>query len=144
MLIGSVFVPVGLLWYGWSAQERIHWIMPIIGSAIFVRLSPIRYREYPTNNKMSQSAGMMFAYLPIMLYLVDAFTFAASALSAASVFRALFGFAFPLFGEQMFAAMGVGGGNSFLAGLAILTGVPFPIWIYYRGEKMRAGNILNR
>lgn len=22
-------------WYGWSAQAKIHWIMPIIGTAIF-------------------------------------------------------------------------------------------------------------
>jgi hypothetical protein len=28
------------------------------------------------------------------------------------LFRSLLGFAFPLFGEQMFAAMGEGGGNS--------------------------------
>ncbi|KAK2461306.1 hypothetical protein APHAL10511_006833 [Amanita phalloides] len=35
MLFGSVFVPVGLLWYGWSAQAKLHWIMPIIGSGIF-------------------------------------------------------------------------------------------------------------
>jgi len=125
MFLGSVLVPIGLFWYGWSAEKRLHWIMPILGSGIF-------------------SAGMMFVFIPIMLYLVDAFTFAASALAAASVFRALFGFAFPLFGEQMFAALGLGGGNSLLAGLAILTGVPFPIWIYYKGEAMRARNPLNR
>ncbi|KAF8491422.1 MFS general substrate transporter [Gautieria morchelliformis] len=121
MFLGSIFVPVGLFWYGWSAQARIHWIMPIIGSSIF-------------------SAGLMFVYTPIQLYLVDAFTYAASALSAASVFRAVFGFAFPLFGEQMFAALGFGGGNSLLAGIAIVTGIPFPIWLYYKGEQMRLRN----
>jgi hypothetical protein len=31
LLIASIFVPIGLLWYGWSAQARLHWIMPIIG-----------------------------------------------------------------------------------------------------------------
>jgi hypothetical protein len=87
---------------------------------------------------------MMFVFTPIQLYLVDAFTYAASALSAASVFRALFGFAFPLFGEQMFAALGYGGGNSLLAGIAIVTGIPFPIWLYYKGEEMRLRNPLNR
>jgi len=67
--------------------------------------------------------------LPIMLYLVDAFHFAASATAAGSVslqvmtftflfltfaqmFRSLFGFAFPLFGQQMFKALGLGPGNS--------------------------------
>jgi hypothetical protein len=67
--------------------------------------------------------------LPVQLYLVDAFKYAASAISAASVncilitlvkglltflqvLRSLLGFAFPLFGSQMYKAMGLGGGNS--------------------------------
>ncbi|KAJ7887576.1 major facilitator superfamily domain-containing protein [Mycena olivaceomarginata] len=105
LIVGSLFVPVGLFWYGWSAEAKIHWIMPIIGSGIF-------------------GFGMMSTFLPIQLYLVDAFQFAASALSAASVFRSLLGFAFPLFGHQMFEALGMGGGNSLLGGLAIVLGIP--------------------
>lgn len=87
---------------------------------------------------------MLLIFLPIQLYLVDAFTYAASALGAASVLRALFGFAFPLFGQQMFKVLGLGAGNSLLACLAILIGIPFPIWIYFRGEQLRARNPLNR
>ncbi|KAJ3571950.1 hypothetical protein NP233_g3420 [Leucocoprinus birnbaumii] len=120
---GSFFIPVGLFWYGWSAQAKIHWIMPIIGSGIF-------------------AFGMMTTFLPIQLYLVDTFTYAASALAAASLFRSLLGFAFPLFGQQMYAALGEGGGNSLLAGLAIVLGIPFPVWLYYRGEDIRARNPL--
>ena len=37
----------------------------------------------------------------------------------------------------MFAALGYGGGNSLLAGLAIVIGIPFPIWLYFKGEQMR-------
>ncbi|KAF8966560.1 multidrug resistance protein 4 [Flammula alnicola] len=126
LFIGSFFVPIGLLWFGWSAQAKIHWIMPIIGSGIF-------------------GFGAYFSSsLPIQLYLVDAFTFAASATSAASVFRSMFGFAFPLFGKQMFDRLGEGGGNSLLAGVAIILGIPFPIWIYFKGEAMRARNPLTR
>ena len=80
--------------------------------------------------------------LPIMLYLVDAFHFANSASAAAGVslqvmtftflflifaqiLRSLFGFAFPLFGQQMFRALGIGPGNSvcyllFRSGLLVL------------------------
>ncbi|KAG1734164.1 multidrug resistance protein 4 [Suillus lakei] len=125
LIIGSFFVPVGLLWYGWSAQAKVHWIMPVIGSAIF-------------------GFGLMTTFLPIQLYLVDSFYYAASALAAASTFRSLLGFAFPLFGEQMFAALGYGGGNSLLAGLAIVIGIPFPVWIYYTGERIRARSSLTR
>ena len=34
-LIGSIFVPIGLFWCGWSARPSVHWIVPIVGSAIF-------------------------------------------------------------------------------------------------------------
>ncbi|KAJ7246604.1 major facilitator superfamily domain-containing protein [Mycena haematopus] len=125
LIFGSLFVPVGLFWYGWSAEAKVHWIMPIIGSGIF-------------------GFGMMCTFLPIQLYLVDTFTYAASALSAASVFRSLLGFAFPLFGQQMFDALGMGGGNSLLGGLAILLGIPFPIYLYYHGAAIRAKSSLTR
>ncbi|KAI0750934.1 multidrug resistance protein 4 [Daedaleopsis nitida] len=125
LVFGSVFVPIGVLWYGWSAQAHIHWIMPIIGTGIF-------------------GFGMMTTFLPIQLYLVDTFTYAASALAAASVFRSLLGFAFPLFGSQMFSKLGLGGGNSLLAGLAIVLGIPFPIFLWFHGEQMRAKSSLAR
>ena len=82
--------------------------------------------------------------LPIQLYLVDTFTYAASALAAASVFRSMLGFAFPLFGQQMFNALGLGRGNSLLAGLAIVLGIPFPVWLWFYGERMRANSSLAR
>ncbi|KAJ7217316.1 major facilitator superfamily domain-containing protein [Mycena pura] len=125
LIFGSLFVPVGLFWYGWSARPAVHWIMPIIGSGIF-------------------GFGMMSTFLPIQLYLVDSFTFAASALSAASVFRSLLGFAFPLFGQQMYNALGQGGGNSLLGGLAIILGIPFPIYLYYHGADIRRRSTLTR
>jgi len=125
MILGSLFVPIGLLWYGWSAEAHVHWIMPIIGGGIL-------------------TGGMMFVYIPSQLYLVDAFTYAASALAAASVLRALFGFGFPLFAERMFDKLGFGGGNSLMAGVAIVTGIPFPIYLYFKGEEMRLRNSLNR
>lgn len=56
----------------------------------------------------------------------------------------MFGFGFPLFGEQMLAKLGYGGANSLLAGLAIVLGIPFPIWLYFNGEGMRARSSLAR
>ncbi|EIM90581.1 MFS general substrate transporter [Stereum hirsutum FP-91666 SS1] len=125
LIVGSFFVPIGLFVYGWSAAAHTHWIVPIIGTAIF-------------------GAGLMTTFLPIQLYLVDAFQYGASALSAAAVSRSLVGFAFPLFGQQMFDALGYGGGNSLLAGLAIVLGIPFPIWLWYYGEQMRMKSSLTR
>lgn len=31
--IGAILVPVGLFWYGWTAENKLHWILPIIGTA---------------------------------------------------------------------------------------------------------------
>ena len=93
--------------------------------------------------KLATKRASLFS-LPIQLYLVDTFTYAASALAAASVFRSMLGFAFPLFGSQMFDTLGIGPGNSLLAGLAIVLGIPFPVWLWFYGEKMRASSSLAR
>ena len=66
------------------------------------------------------------------------------ALAAASVFRSMLGFAFPLFGQQMYDKLGLGGGNSLLAGLAIVLGIPFPVFLWFYGEQMRAKSSLAR
>lgn len=48
-LIGSWFVPISLLWIGWSARVNVHWIVMIIGSTLFafgnflVYVSPLLY-----------------------------------------------------------------------------------------------------
>ncbi|KAG1872587.1 multidrug resistance protein 4 [Suillus tomentosus] len=78
LIFGSFFVPVGLLWYGWSAQAKAHFMMPIIGTSIF-------------------GFGILTCFLPIQLYLVDTFTYAASATAAASVsFAIIIGIPFPV------------------------------------------------
>ena len=34
-IVGSIFMPISLFWFGWSARESVHWIVPIIGSGFF-------------------------------------------------------------------------------------------------------------
>lgn len=55
MILGGLLLPIGLFWYGWTAQAHTHWIMPIIGTAI-------------------ASAGILLVFMPIIAYLIDAFT----------------------------------------------------------------------
>jgi hypothetical protein len=84
------------------------------------------------------SLNDLFIYsVQARLYIVDAFAFPASALSAAAVFESLLGFAFPLFGQDTYVKLGYGGGASLLASLAIFIGIPFPIWVWYKGEGIR-------
>ena len=34
-ILGGLLIPVGLFWFGWTTYSSIHWIVPIIGSALF-------------------------------------------------------------------------------------------------------------
>ncbi|EXJ96492.1 hypothetical protein A1O1_01618 [Capronia coronata CBS 617.96] len=118
LIPGSAVIPIGLFWYGWSAEAGVHWIMPIIGTA-FVGL------------------GMLATFMPIQTYLVDAFHLhAASALAANSVMRSLMGAFLPLAGPQMYKTLGLGWGNSLLAFIALAMA---PVsWIFFRyGETIR-------
>jgi MFS family permease len=33
MIYGAPCIPIGLFWYGWSAEAHTHWIVPVIGAA---------------------------------------------------------------------------------------------------------------
>jgi len=34
-MVGSILVPLGLFWFGWTTFSMVHWIVPIIGSTFF-------------------------------------------------------------------------------------------------------------
>lgn len=119
IFFGGILIPTGLFWYGWSAEHHLHWVMPLIGAAIFC-------------------CGMISVFTAVQTYLIDMSPrYAASAVSAATVFRSLFGFAFPLFGGHLYDKLGYGWGNSLLAFIAIPLGLIFPLVIYKFGEGWR-------
>ena len=65
--------------------------------------------------------------------------YAASALAANTVARSACGAAAPLFTNQMFTAMGVGGGGSLIGGLAaVLAIIPFMFWKYGKAIRIRS------
>lgn len=119
MFPGAAMVPVGLLIYGWSAEYKTHWIVPNIGTCIF-------------------AAGNQLVFQNCQTYLVDAYTrYAASAIAATAVFRSLGGFAFPLFAQYLYKALGYGWGNSTLAFIGIGVGLPAPFILWWYGEALR-------
>ncbi|KAI4151228.1 MAG: hypothetical protein LQ340_003613, partial [Diploschistes diacapsis] len=72
-----------------------------------------------------------------MNYLIDAYTiYAASVLAANSVLRSLFGFAFPLFTNQMYTRLGIHWASSVPAFLALAC-VPAPFLFYRYGGAIR-------
>ncbi|KPM46426.1 putative transporter [Neonectria ditissima] len=119
MFVGSILVPVGLLWYGWSVQGRVHWIMPNIGIVIFV-------------------AGTLVCLQGMQGYVIDSYSrYAASGLAAAVVLRSLAGFAFPLFAPYLYERLDYGWGTSVLALVSIAIGIPAPFMFYFFGAKLR-------
>jgi len=118
MLPGAFLIPVGLLLYGWTARYKVHYIVPIISTALI-------------------GIGNLAAFMAISTYLVDAFTvYAASALAANTVIRSIMGAVLPLAGRQMYVTLGLGWGNSLLAFVAIAL-IPVP-WVLSKwGEKIR-------
>jgi len=40
MILGGLCTPIGLFWYGWSAQARVHWIVPIIAT-VFIGMGMV-------------------------------------------------------------------------------------------------------
>ncbi|KAK2599323.1 hypothetical protein N8I77_011091 [Diaporthe amygdali] len=118
-ILGSLLVTIGLFWFGWSSLPWVHWIMPIIGSAIF-------------------GAGTLLVFSGTFSYLVDAYPlYAASSLAANALARCSFAAAFPLFGLQMYEKLGNQWATSLLAFLTVAM-LPFPYLFYRFGKRIRA------
>ncbi|KAI1826858.1 major facilitator superfamily domain-containing protein [Xylaria intraflava] len=118
LLIGVLCVPAGLIWYGWSTQFKIHWIVPIIGTSLV-------------------GIGINLVWIPIQSYLIDAFgVYAASALGVSTVVRSIFGVVLPLAGQPLYDRLGLGWGNTLLAFIA-LASTPLAWFIMKYGERIR-------
>ncbi|KAI1173878.1 major facilitator superfamily domain-containing protein [Nemania sp. FL0916] len=119
MIPGAVLLPVGLLVYGWTAEYKTHWIFPNIGAFLF-------------------AASTVISFQCLQTFLVDTYTrYAASAVSAGTVFRSLAGFGFPLFAPSLYARLGQGWGNTLLALLGVVIGFPGPFLLWKYGETLR-------
>ncbi|GAA5976464.1 hypothetical protein JCM10908_005509 [Rhodotorula pacifica] len=117
--VAGVVLPIGLFAFAWTSQPHVHWIVSMIFSSMF-------------------GFSMVAMFLTVMTYLVDAYLMmAASALAANAVLRSLVGFAFPLFTQQLFSAMGNSWALTFFAFLALLM-TPVPFVFYRYGPKIRA------
>ncbi|KAE8445120.1 hypothetical protein EG329_013722 [Mollisiaceae sp. DMI_Dod_QoI] len=117
-IVGAVLVPIGLFMFAWTTYSSVHWIVPIIGSAIF-------------------GMGTLLVFSGIFTFLVDAYPlYGASALAANSFARSSFGAIFPLFGVQMYHKLGDQWATSLLAFLTVAM-MPFPYLFFKYGKKIR-------
>ncbi|KAF2451950.1 MFS general substrate transporter [Karstenula rhodostoma CBS 690.94] len=118
LMLGAVFLPAGFIVYGWGLQYRVHWIVPIVGSAFI-------------------SLGVMYNFLPVQMYVVDSFTvYSVSATGAVGIIRSIVTVVFPLAGDPLYDSLGYGWGNTLLAFLA-LTSLPMAMIFCKYGERWR-------
>ncbi|KAL8279684.1 hypothetical protein RQP46_007997 [Phenoliferia psychrophenolica] len=123
-IAGGVCLVVGLAWFAGSAGPKVHWIVPILAGVPF-------------------GAGLVFVFLSLMNYLIDAYTvYAASVLAANSVLRSLFGMAFPLFTTDMYKNLGVNWASA-VPGFLALACFPFSIIFWKYGARIRAKSTMS-
>jgi len=118
MVLGGVLIPIGLFVYGWTAQYRVFFIVPMIGTATL-------------------GFGFFVTTIPLSAYLVDAYKAdAASAIAGTIVMRCIVGAVLPLAGPRLYSDLGYGWGNSLLGFVALLF-VPVPMLFMRYGERIR-------
>ncbi|QIW99372.1 hypothetical protein AMS68_004890 [Peltaster fructicola] len=118
-LFASILLPVGLFIFGWTGNGQIHWIISVIGIAIF-------------------TVGVFIVLQCIFVYLPWVYPQYAASLFAGNDFaRSSLAFAAVLYGRPMYLGMGIGPGTSLLGGLtaACVLGL---FGLYYYGAKLRA------
>ncbi|KAL6876892.1 MFS general substrate transporter [Trichoderma novae-zelandiae] len=118
LMVGAVVLPMGFFIYGWTAEYKVHWIAPIIGTVVI-------------------GIGDLIVYMSLQMYLVDTFTvYAASALAANAVIRSIAGAVLPLAGLPMYNRLGMGWGNSILGFIGVALS---PVaWLFLKhGERLR-------
>lgn len=118
LIVAGFLLSLGLFWYGWSMEYKVHWIVPIIGTSVC-------------------GFSITFFFVAVQTYLVEAYTvYAASALAANTAVRCVFGVTIPLAGPHLYNRLGLGWGNTLLGFLALIV-APASLWLLKYGERIR-------
>ncbi|KAF2086509.1 MFS general substrate transporter [Saccharata proteae CBS 121410] len=115
---GSLIFTAGLFWYGWSSYPDVPWIVPTLGIGCV-------------------GVGIYSIYLAVVNYLADAYEkYAASALSAASLGRNLFGAFLPLASPALYTNLGFQWASSLLGFIGVVVSLA-PVYLLFRGPEIR-------
>lgn len=111
LMIGCLFIPASLVWFGWTAEPKIHWAIPIVGSSLF-------------------SAGALLSFLSILNYLAESYPDHVNSVFAGNeLFTSMCGATFPLFVSAMYHRFDILGSSLLLAAIAVAF-VPLPYILY--------------
>lgn len=116
---GSLLFTAGMFWYGWASTPHTHWIIPTLGIGCV-------------------GIGVYAIYLAVVNYLADAYEkYAASALSAASLGRNVFGAFLPLATPALYRNLGFQWASSLLGFIGLILSF-VPVVLLLKGEAIRA------
>ncbi|UKZ82487.1 hypothetical protein TrVFT333_010276 [Trichoderma virens FT-333] len=119
LVSGVVFLPIGLVMYGWAAERRVAWPVVDVGAVIF-------------------ALGSVIVPQTLTAYQLDEFVeHGASASAATRVLAYVLGFAFPTFAPKLYNKFGYGWGNSMMALVWVVFCFPVPVILWLWGEKIR-------
>lgn len=118
-LMGAVLAVIGLFWTGYTSYPSVHWIVPIIGSAVY-------------------GIGALSVMLSTFAYMVDTFMLrAAPAFAAVGVIRSIITGVLPLVGGFMFDNLKPRNAFLILACISLLE-VAIPLAAMKFGPALRA------
>ncbi|CRG84185.1 putative transporter C36,02c [Talaromyces islandicus] len=124
MIVGSILLPIGLFWFGWTSNKNISWVPQVIAGV------PI-------------GAGILVIFMQGLNYIIDVYLmYANSAIAANTFVRSALSGAFPLFAMQMYRKLGVDWASSLLGFLTVAM-IPIPILFYVYGAKLRSMSKFN-
>ena len=62
-MVGSIFLPVSLFWFAWTARPSIHWISPIIAESFFgfgnLLVFMVRSTRHQTSSKLANTGPLV-------------------------------------------------------------------------------------
>ncbi|KAL1973157.1 hypothetical protein VTN31DRAFT_6699 [Thermomyces dupontii] len=119
VVIGSILIPAGELWFAWtSVPASIPWPLPLASGILFGcgNTSVFIY----SNNYMTNSYGI----------------YAASAMAGNAVIRSILGGVMPLIGTYMYRDLGPNW-SATLLGLLEVACIPIPVVFWKYGHKIR-------
>jgi len=118
VMLGSIILPIGLFWFGWTSSPSISWV-PQIMSGFFI------------------GSGIMLIFTNGIAFIVDIYRqSAASAMAANTFVRSLAAACLPLAAPTMYRNLGTAWATSLLGFICVAL-VPAPFLFYRYGESLR-------
>jgi hypothetical protein len=116
----ALLVPGPLMLYGWSIQQRLHFMLPDLAAFVL-------------------AIGLIQGFFSLQPYVTESYglEYASSAHSVGALMQHTTEFAFPLLRPLIYGDLGVGWGNTFLALLSLTIAVLVPLLLWHFGPVLR-------